>query len=1431
MTNTNTTTRPDGQSSVSSSFHSIQNKTIGGRNHNNSFSNFSSTGLGTDQYPSGQPFEQQTFLGASIRSVNINAGYGDSVTTLSVELINDPYNSGDVTGVGLGDDVYHSGTIAGDRFTPPAVGSPVFFKLGRRRAPVNEAYKNVYDSIYGTTTAINSIGRNHLCFGGILQSYVQNRGPGGNPLYSVQVVDPREILSNVEIILNNYAGSTYNKKNIFNVYGFLEYNLPESVETSLGTKYILQKIINSDGSYYFVNDDTYGSPIAGFFPYSFSDSPTFFPITGTGFSRRGPQGMPFFKLQYGFNALLGIYGKLPQPYIDNGFGSFINFRGFNYMVDFGGLPNLPPYYFIDYDQINLLDLCLEICEVTNRELFVSLLPIIEHPACGKILDWNKSNISNFVAGIIRIDTIDRSFQPSYGSIKRYIDKLTSAGVPVENQDVGFELTNIVTDKLVVGAQEVDMYCFSHNNDRHGSSFRSSLAGQSSPNESDQWRLANSLKQQILPYYGLLGNNAVTIPKGYGAYQQILLDSSSLNANGVGLYYVTTEMELRAALISYERWSQFLLSYNDVYMEDTTGNGDFEVTVPRCVFDSDSTRFGLDGLPASPCSPPFGYPLYYKRATKIGVYGAGLSELYGKLNGISTSIAQLQGATNKSESAAILSNIWDDLSSRSLGDLSETERSLLTKIENLKNNADKVTKEVVVGLVQEFEVGLGAGYKILNRLSKKTKENSLKVYNFVRSIADECLGKKFLVKIPRNVNTQYSNSIVSDTNFNYSKGPFGFKPRTPGFSSSGPAIPLPEGHSEHIFELFLNSSNANASNLIGALRANFNPITDKYEYNYEPEPQGGYFGFDLAQTLNGQIRAVNFGLIPQDFTKFILNNSRISPYVRFDHSETLSFNGISSDSFVQQKIAGNYFIPDLANQLENTGEDKVFDLPEQSDTLVPTVAFVKCELDSKFYMPPKFFKDIGSNGAYQVNVHGEQYETLEKLDPINKKLVCVSGIDPKTGDIFSSGLWIESPRTSKSLFYPKPASGSKKASDLFFVRNKDTLLIETKDLDTNNVYALITLPGRIVATQYSRYRDSIIEQVNPAMYKHFLTMDVVRIPEFNNPPTVKGTPTFVTSTKSLQAAYNIGIEKTVNYSLHNRLSFASPSPIYPDLVVLPLMSKDRCYGPWPSGIVSATSAKNDPFASGGKIEFIKDENLSPWNFSGYDLMNDAGNLRASFTGPLLTQSERGGIVIPDVPSGIFIGKFLQNAGPLVTNISMDVSENGIKSTVKMDLYTVSFGKLQKQKENIISNVSRERQKIRDENNALIRMGLAKNQSNVSYQLIYNNIKNSINSSNLNYNSINGPSITHTVASVDIDSEFLGSNNKFNQSASVQSLDQLNETADLMPNSISAYSKYYNSAASSLSEQNLPFSREPHNNMPWTPGNLDYTKELYKRTPLS
>ena len=46
-------------------------------------------------------FQQQTFLGASIRSFSVSAGFGDTSSTMGIELVNDEYNNSEGSGFDL----------------------------------------------------------------------------------------------------------------------------------------------------------------------------------------------------------------------------------------------------------------------------------------------------------------------------------------------------------------------------------------------------------------------------------------------------------------------------------------------------------------------------------------------------------------------------------------------------------------------------------------------------------------------------------------------------------------------------------------------------------------------------------------------------------------------------------------------------------------------------------------------------------------------------------------------------------------------------------------------------------------------------------------------------------------------------------------------------------------------------------------------------------------------------------------------------------------------------------------------------------------------------------------------------------------------------------------------------------------------------------
>jgi hypothetical protein len=1557
-------------------------------------------------------FVQQTFLGASIRNFNMQGGFGDTSSQLTVELVNDEFNKSDGTPAGTGDDVYHSGVS--DFFAPPIVGSPVFFKFGRNLATVEEAYKQTFDDLYGldtisataetgdgdegdgpvgddgsvrTTSApsspldpttagsydINNFtslqdgqyvdlvnnniqdyseilnssdrGRQHLVFGGILQSYIQNRGPNGNPLYAVQVTDPREILANTVLILNNYTGTTFNNNNIYNLFGFLEYNPTSEALKEIDDFYssansgILTKYVNPDGSVLFSGVNPFDNSICpsgyGMDEYFYTPEsaptpnplalPDRFPITGTGFSRRSKQGIPYYRIKQALRALFKFDGKLPEEYEEKGFGGFINFRGFHYVVDLSGLPKMPNFYYLDFDKINMLDLFLEISDVTSKDLFVTLLPVINHPSCAFLYQWNKDKIKKndkekLVAGIIRIDTIDRSKQPKYGAIKKFIDGLASSGIFVENQDVGYELSNITTDKFIVGAQEVDMYYFSTNADRDTLDIKKEKAGDDSisTNLGTQWKLETSLEQQVLPYYGKLGKHAVTIPKGFGSYQQILLDSSHVNANGVGNYYVATEIELRCALISYDRWKEFLKGYNDIYLESVEENDELEmmkldsspidglpihptisnnyaVTVPRSVFQSDDedNPYGEDGLPKSPCNPPYGYPLYYKRATKIGILEAGYLDLKLKYTSILTNIAKIRSSIDPAKVKILLNSIWSDLRNQAEDNrITDLEIELLKFIEDALLNIENDKIEDILGFIDDKVSTIAAQViSTFPRLERKSIENSMRVYNFVRGIADDCLGKKFLVKIPKQVNLYHRRKIsYKDNNEDigeYEFGPFGFKARPissgVGYEQStmfyrekkADRANLKED-TDHRFKYFLSNKNIDDNREIlskypGALQVNYNPISDQYDFNYEPVEHGGFFDFDLFSNLIPQTQiellkesgytnlplAVQQKVVPQDLTNFLNDNGRICPYVRFDDSQYLALDSVGKEYLTQETVEGTTLIPDIAEELDNLSAEanKFHKFPsansDDDTTDVRRVAFVKCFIDDKFYMPPKTIE----RSSYKV--YGREVKDIGRLskpkrfrDPATGRLVdsipyyLAHYVPDSVAD--SGGHTI----TSKILDFKRRSdvyTTTTSSSEESRIQPSGTILCGMDDIDTDNVYALITLPGRILPIKDARFKDGAFQTLNTEQLKHYLTMDVVKdvegfdVPVFINKPSsgiLACDPPDLE--KNAREAYNKAVGN-LSFAFPQQVNYIFPSPVYPDLVALPLLSKERCYGPW----ISSQSEKTDTAAYaniGGRIDFNKNENLSPWNYGGYYAMNEAGLLEAEFSNSLLLFSERGGFIVPAEPSGVSLGKALLNNGPLVTNITVDISENGIKSTYQLDLYTASFGKLQKQKEEEISKMSRERQKLKDEKNALIRKGLGKYQTSENYKILYENLDIASKTIEAGTSIIgeiqqrSSPPPTQIVATVNTDkqenySSDLGESvhqKVYGVDMAMQPTSSVGIAAQNFPTQSQAAKNYYNSAGGPISDIQTPASLDfYHPNMSYINATFIKAKQkLYK-----
>ena len=455
----------------------------------------------------------------------------------------------------------------------------------------------------------------------------------------------------------------------------------------------------------------------------------------------------------------------------------------------------------------------------------------------------------------------------------------------------------------------------------------------------------------------------------------------------------------------------------------------------------------------------------------------------------------------------------------------------------------------------------------------------------------------------------------------------------------------------------------------------------------------------------------------DLTPLLTDGNRINCYVRYDHSELKDFGNVDKSAITQQGITANGFIPDVLEEMDNLSPDKSLAFDQIQARLgnpnieqrAASVAYVKCQVNEELYMPPKTITASRTVWARQFEANIVRPAT-EILDVEQDGCPQPSGLTKRVHPGFS-------------VPHGGGADGTV-VNNTDFVRYSQSnmggdLIVETTpvNLDSNHVYAIITVPGRVVPSVDSRYLDGPLQAFHTTSLHNILTRDVVKgVEGFDQPAAITNGPKLVDCEgtnidfKKISEALHLQKKMTQQAAFSDpalSVSESSPSPVYPDMVAIPLMSMERCYGPWLSTSVVDQGA--DPRVRysdiGGKIEFVKKETLAPWNFAGYQLMNEAGSLEAQFSNSLLLFSERGGFVYPDAPTGIALAKELQNKGPLITSISVDVS-NSIKTTVKLDLYTSRFGKLQKQKEGAIATIARERQKIIDQNNNAIRRGLGK-----------------------------------------------------------------------------------------------------------------------------
>ena len=342
------------------------------------------------------PYQHYMFCGCSIRSFSLNGGYNQQQSNLTVQLVQETRS----VPAGCDAKIYYdkhlnqqTTTAADPGFTYPDIGSPAYFRVA------------------------------DFEFSGLVQRRSENRDASGNPVFVVTLVDPREILSNAEAIIGDYAGSVGNVTNAFNVFGYMERFgdvCPETV----------------------INGATFGTPAGGF-----------------GGALVNSNGMQWNRIRDGIRILTSAFPKVSNQFSPNGrilfrgaqpatqgYGvikhdkfdinipvDFANHTGYlnEYFLDLTDMPTTPSFFRLGGTSLSVLDMVDQVCSASGCDYYIELMPV---------------KIGNTVYKFIKIRTVSRATQPALGSIASF---LNSADCYVSNSK-GQELRNEPTSSILSG---------------------------------------------------------------------------------------------------------------------------------------------------------------------------------------------------------------------------------------------------------------------------------------------------------------------------------------------------------------------------------------------------------------------------------------------------------------------------------------------------------------------------------------------------------------------------------------------------------------------------------------------------------------------------------------------------------------------------------------------------------------------------------------------------------------------------------------------------------------------------------------------------------------------------------------------------------------------------------------------------------------------
>jgi len=312
----------------------------------------------------------------------------------------------------------------------------------------------------GTPSAFTYKG--HTFFG-IVDRYSTVNSSSAHPQYTVHLSNGLFLVQGVKIILNDYYGASNAIPNLVNVFGYLE-------------------------------------------------------NTGFGNSEVNSAGISWNKVATALTTIVNTAAG-------TSYGGTIQHKSFKYGLDLSNLPNIPNYYRINSDSISLLEFIQEVCEAGGCDFFIRLETTAAPGLDGKFVVY----------------TISRLSEPTPGAVENFVNNSTC----VSQKEVGQELRKDSTSKFVVGANLERMWFV------EPASSGSISGGISS---------AEYAGYNVLPYFGedsygnyIIGETPEDEPDEY--YFDI--DIRDVAHPNLGDIYQTSYSELQAVKKGRESWERFL----------------------------------------------------------------------------------------------------------------------------------------------------------------------------------------------------------------------------------------------------------------------------------------------------------------------------------------------------------------------------------------------------------------------------------------------------------------------------------------------------------------------------------------------------------------------------------------------------------------------------------------------------------------------------------------------------------------------------------------------------------------------------------------------------------------------------------------------------------------------------------------------------------